>query len=346
MRLRNLFLALLVLVSATSAFAEEKPKKLTDDDRKTILRNFIAETPFAHRYFPAGKTGIKIVDGVISPSEEVVRQLVADFGPAVKPGDRAKITDIRFVKNGIVFEVNGGPVKKKKWYERMSVGVNGAETTTTGRAPDRELYTNARGSFVMLGFKDGVPSLTPDEIKKMLAPVFDWGSMSIAEAYQKSLPPKLAEAVKDHKALVGMDREMVTYAKGRAPKKHRERTDDGAEYEEWIYGQPPNDVEFVRFVGDKVVQITTMKVDGEKIVRNQDEVGDLNGAVSAMAKKPNAPAEQESTTRRNGPSLMRPGEQTVTAEPSSPNKTTIQRPDQDGTDTVGQPDPNAGPAPR
>ena len=41
-----------------------------------------------------------------------------------------------------------------------------------------------------------------DQIKDLLLPVLDFKTQSVAEAYQKSLPPMLAKAVKDHRALV------------------------------------------------------------------------------------------------------------------------------------------------
>ena len=44
------------------------------------------------------------------------------------------------------------------------------------------------------------------------------------------------------------------------------------EYEEWIYGEPPADVDFVRIVNDEVVRVETMKIDGEKILRTKREV--------------------------------------------------------------------------
>ena len=40
-----------------------------------------------------------------------------------------------------------------------------------------------------------------------------------------------------------MNREMVTYSEGASAEKVREREDE-TEYEEWIYGEPPQDVEF------------------------------------------------------------------------------------------------------
>jgi len=58
----------------------------------------------------------------------------------------------------------------------------------------------------------------------------------------------------------------------------REKDDQGTEYEDWIYGEPPKDVDFVRIVGDEVVRVETMKVDGQKIVKTEKEI-DLNGEV-------------------------------------------------------------------
>src|SRR5262249_31837851 len=76
--------------------------------------------------------------------------------------------------------------------------------------------------------------------------------------------------------------------------------DQGTEYEEWIYGEPPQDVDFVRLVGDEVVRVETMKVNGQKTVRTEKEI-DLGGpAVATAAQKEERPAK--------APSLRRPGE--------------------------------------
>jgi hypothetical protein len=102
---------------------------------------------------------------------------------------------------------------------------------------------------------------------------------------------------------------MVTYAKGRPPQRIRER-DGNKEYEEWIFGTPPEDVDFVRFVGDEVIQVKTMKVDGEKIVRTQKEVQleDMHRApVDSVdtASKENAPPKPKPV---GAPTLRRPGD--------------------------------------
>jgi hypothetical protein len=97
-----------------------------------------------------------------------------------------------------------------------------------------------------------------------------------------------------------MNREMVIYSKGRPSKKIREK-DAETEYEDWIYGDPPQDVDFVRVVGDEVVRVETMKVDGQKIVRTQKEV-ELGGpTVASAAQKENKPVK--------APTLRRPGEE-------------------------------------
>jgi hypothetical protein len=179
--------------------------------------------------------------------------------------------------------------------------------------PDQPNGGHPVGSTVLLALKDeGISTLTTDQIKELLAPVLDFKAASVAEAYQKSLPPVLAAAVKEHRALVGMDKDLVTYAMGRPPRRIRE-TKDGQEIEEWIYGTPPQDVEFIRFIGDKAVSIEEMKVTGEKVVRTQNEVGDLGGTLDASAQKQKrpdsmaAPAEQE----RSAPTLLRPEERTA-----------------------------------
>jgi hypothetical protein len=107
------------------------------------------------------------------------------------------------------------------------------------------------------------------------------------------------EAIQAHRVLVGMNTEMVLHARGKAPKKVRERDGD-TDYEEWIYGEPPQDVDFVRIVGDEVVRVETMKVGGQKIVRTEKEVILQRPEKDTEAKQEDRPA--------NAPSLRRPGE--------------------------------------
>ena len=113
-----------------------------------------------------------------------------------------------------------------------------------------------------------------------------------------------AELSQAHQVLVGMDTEMVVHSRGKSPKKVREKDGD-TEYEEWIYGEPPQDVDFVRIVGDEVVRVETMKVGGQKIVRTEKEVILEKSDKDTEAKREERPA--------NAPSLRRPGEDSENA---------------------------------
>jgi hypothetical protein len=115
-----------------------------------------------------------------------------------------------------------------------------------------------------------------------------------------------------------MNREMVIYAKGRPGKKIREK-DGETEYEDWIFGEPPQDVDFIRVIGDEVVRVETMKVGGEKIVRTEKEI-DLGGPGVATAA-------QKETQPMKAPTLRRPGEEGPGAPPDTGPKPPAKVPD-------------------
>jgi len=307
--LRSAFVILALLIATTLLLADNRhaTSDMTEETRVTVIRGLNAEMVFVRRPFPMGRKGLTIKDGKVTPGDEEVARMIAGYGPAVKPGDRAHITGIRFKDNAIIFEINGGPIKKKRWYEHIEIsGMGGGMTPTDPTADDR---ANARGTFAALMFDGNVPELTVEQIKEMLRPVFDFNATSAAQAFMDTLPPKLKDAIKNHQVLVGMNREMVTYALGRPPKKHRERDGD-KEYEEWIYGEPPKDVEFVRFVGDEVVRLEVMKVGGEKVVRTEREIE----LPPTMAKQQTDPVELSKKPTK-APTLRRPGEPVPAAEP-------------------------------
>ncbi len=305
-----------IILLAVFAAADSKPDaapKLSDQGRVAIIRALGAELAFARTTFPQGRKGLSLKDGVISPSPQELQSLIATFGPAVKPGDRARITDIKFKDRSIVFEINGGPVKKKKWYERIQVSGAGG-TVAPGQQQDDN--ANIHGSYVEVMFDKYVPNVTPDQVKELLTPVLNFNAKSAAEAYMDTVPPKVREAIKNHQVLVGMNREMVTYAKGRPPQKTREKDEKGADYEEWIYGKPPQEMEFVRFVGDEVVRLEIMKVDGEKVIRTEKEV-DIKPPQPAVAEQqPPRPAGDQPAPAGK-PTLRRPGEEAPPSDTSS-----------------------------
>lgn len=318
--------ALLVLVPllplVVFAGDSQQTPKISKQTRLELAHLFNAELVYVRTPFPMGKEGLKLKDGVVTPNGAELQQKLIMWGPACKPGDAARISEIVFKDNLIHIEINGGPIKKQKWYERISVG--GADGSSAPLAPS-DSSANARGSFVDLYFDNYVPEMTGQDLKQLLRPVLDFEAKSREEAYLDTVPPKVKDAIQNHQILVGMTHEMVTYSKGRPPKKVREH-DGEVEYEEWIYGEPPQDVEFVRFVGDEVVRLETMKVDGQKIVKTEKEI-EMEPAPKVAKKDDIRPA--------TAPTLHRPGEN-PDASPSKDDDT-VRVPV--GIPQSGQPDP-------
>src|SRR5271157_3973288 len=296
-------LAILLVFSSLSLAGNTPVPKISKETREQIIHAFQAELVFIHTSFPMGKTGLKLKNGIVTPSGPELQQLMALWGPAAKPGDRARISDVVIKEDHIRFEINGGPIKRQKWYQHIQI--SGANSS--GPISPSDSSANARGSFVDLYFDKYVPEMTGPELKKLLSPVFDFDSKSALDAYLETVSPQVKDAIKNHHVLVGMNHDMVIYAKGRPPKKVREHADE-VEYEEWIYGMPPQDVDFVRFVGDEVVRVETMKVSGEKIVRVEKEV-DLGATV----------AKEQEERPANAPTLRRPGEDMPASNPANPS---------------------------
>jgi len=291
-----------------------------------LIRGFTSELVFIRSPFPMGKVGLTLKDGVVSPRGEDLQRLMAIWGPALKPGDEARISSVVIKSDRIHFEINGGPIKKQKWYQHIEVG------GTMGTAPvaPSDQNANPRGTYVDLVFDHYVPDLTPQKFKDLLRPVLDFDAKSAMEAYLDTVPPKVKEAIQNHQVLVGMNREMLIYAKGRPPKKIREK-DGEVEYEEWIYGEPPQDVDFVRLVGDDVVRVETMKVDGTKTLRAEKEVD--------LEPHPSVAKASDQPRPANAPTLRRPGE----APPEQPVPTGGKVPVLQTPPPVSAPGPSNGP---
>jgi hypothetical protein len=272
--------------------------RMSKQTRYEIIRDFETQIVYARAFFPMGSKGIKLKDGVASPSGEELRQALAIYGPSVRPGDPAHISYVHIKDDHIHFDLNGGPVHRKKWYEHVQVaGANGAPVQM---GPDQAVQ-NAHGTYLDVYFDKYVPEMTARQLRDLLYPVLDFNARSKEEAYLDTVPPKVKEAIQAHHVLVGMNTEMVLHARGKAPKKVREK-DGETEYEEWIYGEPPQDVDFVRIVSDEVVRVETMRIGGQKIVRTEKEV-----ILDKPDKDTEAKKEQEDRPA-SAPSLRRPGE--------------------------------------
>lgn len=328
--LRTVFTMAGVLCASVFVLSQtdsSKPPKITEEHRVNLIRGLQAEHAFAKVALPQGKKGITLKDGKISPGQVELGRLVMKEGPSSNVGDRVLITNMIMEGDKIVFELNGGPRKGLKWYQHISISGGGADIPV---APTDGRTLTSTGSVVTLVFHDYIPDVSPDDVKQMLSSVLDFTAMTVAEAYAKALPPKVQEAIKNHKVLVGMDKDMVQYSLGRPPKRYRDKDEKGREYEEWIYGTPPEEVQFVRFIGPTVAMLTVMQVSGEKVVKTEREV-------ELAAKETETKPEEETAApvkKIKRPTLIAPGEVGPDGKPAPGGSTP------DSTST-----PDATPAP-
>jgi hypothetical protein len=230
-----------------------KNEPLQPAARLALVRYVDGEFARVVKPIPAGKKGFHLKAGVPIDENEL-RQALATAGAAVNPGDKAQITNLEIKDREIIVDINGGGRGKHRLRDRIHVEVGGMPAAQVS-GPETAVNTNA-GATLFLDFDNLLPEMTPDDLKQYLSGMLDFSKQhSAAVQWVETLPPEMQNAVKERRAAVGMDREMVLAAIGRPDRKVRERTPDGAETEDWIYGKPPAKTVFVKFDGDKVIQV-------------------------------------------------------------------------------------------
>lgn len=223
--------------------------KLSVDERLEIERGLTAEFATAKVILPRSKKPL-VIHSNGQYDRSAWDNALQEGGPAARLGDEIQITRVQIESNKIVFEINGG-TKSGHWYDHVQVGMGGGmspvATNQNGQA--------ANGSHVALVFPGSVPSLKAAQIRQMLSPIFDFEKHSAAEQYVEKLPAPIKKAIKEQRAIQGMDRDQVLLALGKPRNKSRETNADGDELEEWVYGEPPGKMTFVRFDEGKVVKV-------------------------------------------------------------------------------------------
>lgn len=279
--------------------------RLTPRGHRELITAFTAEQGFARRPMPLDTHGLVLhANGDLRPDGVDFEQMLKKSGISAKPGDRLIISDIRIEPAKIVFEFNGGPDHKHKYLRHVSIGAGGGYVPLA-----RDDGQEPVGSRLTVVFDRYVPEMTPDQLRALIQPVMDFSVKTPIEAYTDTLPPKLKEAILGHKVLVGMDRKMVVYALGAPQQKVREEK-DGQPFEEWIYGEAPQPTQFVRFQGNRVVQVETGAVGADLVVRKQDETGGYLGKTDTReVNMGDAKPAAEGESRRTAPSLRLPGEE-------------------------------------
>jgi hypothetical protein len=283
-----------------------------------------------------------IANGAASPNGSDYAKALQHYGVAIQAADRAMITDVKFLGDKIVFELNYGPDQKHRILRHISVGANGAMiplAQDNGQEP--------MGVRITLQFEKFVPEMTGTQVMELLSPLVDFKLKSPVQAYVDTLPPQLKAAILAHHVLVGMNQEMVKYALGSPDSKSRERDGD-MPFEEWIYGQPPKDVEFVRFNGNRVIRVEDCKVGEPPIIRTADEMGDYWSTTPAPPNIREVKLGDASAASRGDqaavtapPTLKKPGE-TLPNQEDIPRMDKVQFPP--GMDGSKPPQPANAPA--
>jgi hypothetical protein len=274
-------------------FAQIQPTKvdlskapLDTKSRLELTRLLQAEQGFAMRPFPRGHKGLELeANGKLKPAGEPYLNMVTANGLSAKPGDRVVITDIKFDKDKIVFMLNGGPDAKHRFLRHIEIGP-GVNTDTPVVQDDGQEPMGAR---LTLTFKDHVPSMTDKDVKALLAPLISFDVKTPIQAFTDTLPPKLKDAILNHHVMVGMSTDMVLFALGRPDQKIRS-IEDQMPYEEWIYGKPPEPVQFVRINGNRVIRLEIAAVGKTPQIWDKDEV-------YALMRTDGTPAVPEANTR-------------------------------------------------
>jgi len=295
----------------------------TELDPKTrleLIRSLESEQGFAMRPFPRGHKGLTLAaNGKLEPAGMNYLNMVISEGLSAKPGARMVITDIKIDRSKIVFDLDGGPDAKHRFLRHVQIGV-GPEMGDPDIDPT---VANAAGdpvgSRLTLTFAEHVPEITPAQVKALLAPLISFDVKSPVQAFTDTLPAELKNAILGHKVLVGMTTDMVLFAMGQPGTKTREM-DGQMPFEEWIYGTPPHEVDFVRINGNRVIRLEVAR-DGEALQIFTKDV------VSAMMTTDGTPVITANTrTIHEGdvetdpdrqapaapPSLRKPGESTTT----------------------------------
>jgi hypothetical protein len=280
--------------------------------RLELIRTLQSEQGFAMRPFPKGHKGLTLeANGKLEPAGEAYLNMVTSEGLSAKPGDRLVLSDIKIDHSRIEIQLNGGPDLKHRILRHIEIG---GGVTMTPVVSDNE--ADPTGARLILAFKGAVPDLTGKDVKALLAPLISFDVKTPIQAYTDTLPQKLKDAILNHEVWVGMSTDMLLYAKGQPDGKSREM-EGQMPFEEWIYGKPPQTVEFVRVNGNRVIRVEVAKLGEKPEVFTKDVVEGLmrtDGTPLDPAMQPhvakNGDVQRDPNTQEVAPppSLKKPGE--------------------------------------
>ncbi len=223
--------------------------KLSFDERMEIERGLTAEFATARVSLPHSKKSL-VIESNGQYDKSAWDNALRENGPVARVGDEIQISRVEIQSNRILLEINGGD-KSGHWYDHLQVGMGGTTNPVSRDQNGRPI----NGSHLILQFPGSVPPIKSAEIRQMLSPIFDFEKHSATEQYVDKLPEPVKKAIKEQHAITGMDRDQVLLALGKPHNKSRETSAEGDEIEDWVYGEPPGKVTFVRFSEGKVVKV-------------------------------------------------------------------------------------------
>ncbi|MEJ2009939.1 MAG: hypothetical protein P8Z30_17585 [Acidobacteriota bacterium] len=215
--------ACMVLLVA-SAIALGKDLSNKELGRLLLIRGLDREIAVAKVPLPRGKHGLFLNEkGQVD--KERAKEEFRKNGTAIQPGMPVEITKIKFKRHSIVFQINNGGKKGKKWYQHIEIGMGGMMQPIDQQQQQNPI---AYGSSITLKLHDEKGSdLSPEEAKKLLSTVLDFHRKSPTELYSPNIPKKFKEAIRKHEVLVGMNRDAVLSSKGVPFRKVRETKPNG-----------------------------------------------------------------------------------------------------------------------
>jgi len=246
--------ALLGLVMVLVAQGAARDEPLSREDRIELTREMTSEYAAAKDILPRSRDALPLdIEGV--KDEDSWDKAYNKWGAAAQVGDLVQVTKIEFDNKRIILEINGGFKGGKKWWQRIQVTAGPMSSSSV--SPNQQTASPV-GTKLSLVFPEELPRLDTAQLKGYLSPIMDFEQRTASEQYVETLPEPIQAAIKEERAVEGMNRDTVMLAMGRPLRKVRETNEDGVEIEDWVYGEPPGVVTFVTFEGDEVVEVREM----------------------------------------------------------------------------------------
>ena len=159
-----------LVISALTVLPVSLPAadKLTFDERVELLRGLTAEYATVKDFLPRSKKSLAY-ESSGTWDKKKWEEVAKEFGPAARVGDMVQITKVGIEDDKILLEINGGVKSGKHWYDRVQIGMGNSTTPISNGQVNPTTGTN-----IEVLFHKPLANLKSADVKKMLAPLFDF----------------------------------------------------------------------------------------------------------------------------------------------------------------------------